>query len=227
MRGRTLPLPFPGNLWLRCVSHIQAGLFALFSAPSGRAPRQTDLDLVREALAGGAGFERLVRCHERMVYRVAFRFLGNEPDALDLAQEVFIRIHRSLHRFRAESSLSTWIYAVTANLARNALRSKRNREKFQVLAPPDREEGPGFWEKAEDVRGAAASRGAENRELSEALARALSRLPTDFKEAVILRDLEGLDYQDIALALRLGLGTVKSRIARGRSLLRDALKEWL
>jgi RNA polymerase sigma-70 factor (ECF subfamily) len=190
--------------------------------------RDDDRLLIKAALSGDDGFEKLVRTYEQMVYRVAFRFLNNETDALDVSQEVFIKVHNSLSQFRGDSALSTWIHAITANLSRNAIRSRKNREKVQVLAPKERDENDRtFWERMSDKKDAGATRKTEGKDLNEAIQQALEELPIDFREAVILRDLEALDYEAIAKSLKLGLGTVKSRIARGRALLREKLKDWL
>jgi RNA polymerase sigma-70 factor (ECF subfamily) len=197
-------------------------------SPSKEAGRETDRQLVKEALSGEPGFEKLVKTYERMVYRVAFRFLNDETDASDVTQEVFFRVYRSLADFRGNSALSSWIYAITANLSRNAIRSRKNREKVQVLAPEDPDgDGPSFWEKVKDGRQAGSAREMESRDLHGAIREAVADLPLDYREAVILRDLEDMDYQEIAVALKTGLGTVKSRIARGRLLLREKLKDWL
>jgi len=224
-----IPFPFAGNLFPQWVSYLIGSCISFFSTPLGaQSGRAADQQLVQEALSGDPGFEKLVRAYETLVYRVAFRFLGNPTDASDVAQEVFLRVHRSLPKFRGDSSLSTWIYAITANLSRNAIRSKRNREKVQVLAPKE-EEGTrsGFWDRVVDDRGILQTRGLESRELNGAIQEALLQLPPDFREAVILRDLEGLDYEEIARLLKTGSGTVKSRISRGRALLQDKLREWL
>jgi RNA polymerase sigma-70 factor (ECF subfamily) len=187
-----------------------------------------DRRFVTDALSGDPGFERLVKAYETMVYRTAFRYLGQEADALDVTQDVFIRVHKSLSKFRGDSSLSTWIYAITANLSKNALRSKKNRGKLQVLAPAGENESTKGWlEKAPESESQWASRLAESHEFQKRFQKALDRLPPDYKEAVVLRDLEDLDYEKISAVLKTGLGTVKSRIARGRALLRDQLKDWL
>ncbi|HVM31780.1 MAG TPA: sigma-70 family RNA polymerase sigma factor [bacterium] len=214
-----------GNFFTQAVSHLLGILFAQGPEAPGR---ETDRRLVEEALAGDPGFERLVRAYEAMVYRTAFRFMGQEADALDVTQEVFLRVHRSLPGFKGESALSTWIYAITANLSKNALRSRKNRGKLQVLAPAGRGEEEGDWlGQAPDKKKPAALDLAESEQFGQAFQKALKDLPPDFKEAVILRDLEGLDYGQIAGILKLGLGTVKSRIARGRGLLRERLKDWV
>lgn len=228
MSTLSIPSSFDGNLWPRWVSYLIEETRLFFSAvPAPAVDREGDHQLIREALAGDPGFEKLVRTYERMVYRVAFRFLGEESDASDVTQEVFIRVHRSLGKFRGESSLSTWIYAITANLSRNAIRSRKNRAKVQVLAPAERGDDQPFWNQVADAKGVSASRKLESRDLKGALEEALASLPLDYREAVILRDLEDLDYQQIASALKTGVGTVKSRIARGRALLREKLKDWL
>jgi RNA polymerase sigma-70 factor (ECF subfamily) len=198
------------------------------ASPAGEKKKTSDLPLVEEALANDPGFEKLVKTYERMVYRVAFRFLNHEADAGDVTQEVFLRVHRSLHRFRGDSSLSTWIYAIASNLSKNAIRARKNREKVQILGWGERDgEKESFWAKVADRGGVSSSRQLESRELNTLIQRALAELPPDYGEAVILRDLEDLDYQDIAAALKTSLGTVKSRIARGRALLREKLKDLL
>jgi RNA polymerase sigma-70 factor (ECF subfamily) len=230
----TLPyFPVFGNFWPFGVSNWVGVVRSFFSTwrkekISSELEYELEGRLIRDALSGEPGFEVLVKAFEKMVYRVAYRFLNNENDACDVAQEVFLRVHRSLPQFRGESSLSTWIYAITANLSKNAIRSRENREKVQVLAPED-EDRPQFqfWQKVPDPRAMNPGHRAENRELNAAIQGALAQLPPDFREAVILRDLEDLEYQEIAEALKIDLGTVKSRIARGRSLLRDQLKDWL
>jgi len=200
----------------------------LASVALPKVDKEVERQLVKEALSGEPGFEKLVRTYEQMVYRVAYRFVNNETDASDVTQEVFLRVYKSLSKFRGDSALSTWIYTITANLSRNAIRSKKNREKVQVLAPEEKDDDrSSFWERVADKKEAGSLRLVESSGLNNAIQAALLQLPDDYREAVILRDMENLDYQDIALALKTGLGTVKSRIARGRSLLREQLKDWL
>ncbi|HJT24066.1 MAG TPA: sigma-70 family RNA polymerase sigma factor [bacterium] len=223
-------LSFSGNLFPSWVSYLVeqwGAFFAAWGSGGNAASRHEDQAMIQEALSGDPGFEKLVKAHERMVYRVAFRFLNNEPDAMDVTQDVFIRVHRSLAKFRGDSSLSTWIYTITANLSRNAIRSRKNREKVQVLAPEEREDQTPFWDRVADNRGGLAYRQTESRDLNGAIQESLQGLPSDYREAVILRDLEDLDYQEIAKVLETSVGTVKSRIARGRAILREKLKDWL
>ncbi len=217
------------NLWSQRVSYLVGQVLVFFASTSGNtATREEDSLLIKNALSGDPGFEKLVRSYEQLVYRVAFRFLGNPTDASDVAQDVFLRIHKALPNFRGDSSLSTWIYAITANLSRNAIRSKKNREKSQVLAPKEKDPSDrGFWERAEDKGAVSSSRKMESKELHDAIQEALLEIHPDYREAVILRDMEDMDYEAIAEALKTSLGTVKSRIARGRAMLRERLKDWL
>lgn len=221
------PLPKIPALWNLLILGVSNSIGRLrgifFSTPLETGPREADQALIRDALSGGPGFERLVRTYETMVYRTAFRFVGQEADACDVAQEVFLKVHKSLPQFRGASSLSTWIYAITANLSRNALRSRKNREKRLALLPEDRPDGRPFWDTVADEK-ASVTRSVESKELGLSLQKALMELPEDYREAVILRDLEDLDYREIAGILGTGLGTVKSRIARGRAMLREKLE---
>jgi RNA polymerase sigma-70 factor (ECF subfamily) len=201
------------------------------ASPAGETrvqDRLQDKQLIQEALQGEPGFERLVRLFERLVFRVAFRYLGEEQQAADVSQEVFLRVYRALPGFRGESALSSWIYAITANLSRNVLRSRRKGDGFKVLSlsqsPED--EAP-LLERLVDMKVKDADRILENKEFARAAQAALMKLPVDYHEAVILRDIEGLEYSEIAQVLKIEIGTVKSRIARGRVQLRDELKDWL
>jgi len=218
----------PGKLsqWLSLLEKQILFLFSLGAPPE--AGLEADRQMIREALSDDPGFEKLVKTYERMVYRVAYRFLNNETDAGDVAQEVFIRVHKSLPQFRGDSALSTWIYTITANLSRNAIRSQKNRAKVQVLAPQTGEDDRrSFWDRVADKKAVSSSRKIESGDMSKAIQAALAELPPDYREAIILRDMEDLDYEEIAKVLKTGVGTIKSRISRGRALLREQLKDWL
>jgi RNA polymerase sigma-70 factor (ECF subfamily) len=216
-------------LWPRWVSYLGEQLLQLFAAnASPETNREADKQMIQAALSGDEGFEKLVKTYEQIVYRVAYRFMNNETDAVDVAQDVFIRVHRSLGQFRGDSALSTWIYTITANLSRNAIRSKKNRAKVQVLAPQTGDDDRRtFWDKVADKKAVSSSRKLESGDLQKAIQSAMAELPPDYREAIILRDMEDLDYEEIAKVLKTGVGTVKSRISRGRALLREQLKDWL
>ncbi|MEL7061695.1 MAG: sigma-70 family RNA polymerase sigma factor [Acidobacteriota bacterium] len=182
--------------------------------PIGPRP---DADLAeRHRLGDPQAFDELYASHAAMVYNLAFRLSGRHEQAEDLSQEVFLRIHRHLHRFDGRSSLKTWIYRVTLNHCR----SKLGRKRWPTR--PLREESEDGVELIERRRGP------EERALAEDAARrvqrALDEVPPVFREAVVLRDLEGLTYEEIAEILQIRLGTVRSRIARGRERLRQRLE---
>jgi len=181
-------------------------------------PEATDLDLVdRYKYGDEQAFEEIYQRYATMVYNLCFRLSGNPDEASDLSQEVFVRIFRHLAKFRGGSTLKTWIYRVTLNHCRSRL--GRKRPEPQPLTGPEGE----TVREIEDPR-----RNPEDRAVAESegrlVAAALARLPGRFREAVTLRDLEDLSYQEIAAILRVRIGTVRSRIARGRERLRDVLE---
>lgn len=163
-------------------------------------------------------FAELYRAHAALVYNLALRLSGDPDRAADLAQEVFLRIHRHLGEFRGRSSLETWIYRVTVNHCRSRLARRR---------PPTRPLEEGGGDRSAHL--ADPARGPEERALAGDAARvvtaALGLLPVKLREAVVLRDLEGLPYEEIARVLGVRIGTVRSRIARGRERLRHVLQE--
>ncbi len=178
--------------------------------------RVNDRHLVDRCLSGdAAAWDEVVRQHSRRVYNLCFRFTGRAVDAEDLAQEVFIRLFRNLANYRAEvGSLSTWLTTLTRNLLIDHYRRSK----------PDRLTDPLETENAEGepvastlaARGRAADHQVWGREVQEHVQRALLKLSPELREAIILRDLQDLDYKEIATVLRLPEGTVKSRINRGR-----------
>ncbi len=175
----------------------------------------SDLDLVTRHRHGDeAAFEEVYQRFSPMVYNLALRMSGNAEDAADLAQEVFLRIYRHLTKFAGRSTLKTWIYRVTLNYCHSRLGRKQ-----LAVKPLQRDDSRAF----EDPR-----RGPEERTLAHdterVVAAALSQLKPTFREAVILRDLEGLSYAEIAEVLGLRVGTVRSRISRGRERLKTLLE---
>lgn len=176
---------------------------------------QTDADLVQRFLYGDEeAFAEIYRRFDTMVYNLALRMVGNPEEAADLTQEVFLRVFRHLAKFRGTSSLKTWVYRVALNLCR----SRRSRRKRWLLQLAEEAE-----ETVEDER-----RGPEALALaddaSRQVERALRAVKPVFREAVVLRDLEELSYEEIATILQVRIGTVRSRISRGRQALRQLLE---
>jgi RNA polymerase sigma-70 factor (ECF subfamily) len=182
-----------------------------------------DADLVVRWQAGdAAAFETLVKRHEARIFRMLFRMLGTREEAEDATQEAFLSLHRHGHRFRREARFSTFLYRVAANAALNRRRTLgRARAREQELAIRQAA-GADLPSSPRDPEGAAS--GAE---IQQRVQQALQTLPKDLRIAVVLFDIEGQAYRDIAQALDIPEGTVKSRIHRGRQALRDQLREFV
>jgi RNA polymerase sigma factor (sigma-70 family) len=157
-------------------------------------------------------WDEVVREHSTRVYRLAYRLSGNQQDAEDLTQETFVRVFRSLADY-TPGTFEGWLHRITTNLFLDLVR-RRQRIRFDAL-PEDTERLPGRERSPEQV----ISDGAFDADVQAAL----DALPPDFRAAVVLCDIEGLSYEEIAATLGIKLGTVRSRIHRGRLLLREAL----
>jgi len=193
------------------------------AAPGTIAGADPDSELVAQWQAGDlAAFECLVRRHERRVFRLLYRMLGSREEAEDATQEAFLSLHRHGHRFRREARFSTFLYRVAANAALNRRRSLgRARARIEELGRRQlvEAEPPSLAPDPE-----AAAHGVQ---VQQAVQEALLRLPRDLRMAVVLFDIEGRAYKEIADVLGVPEGTVKSRIHRGRSALRESLRGFL
>ena len=178
-----------------------------------------DQDLIERHLYGDqAAFGEIYKRFGGMVYTLCFRMSGGRAEAEDLSQEIFLRIHRHLGRFNGRSSLKTWVYRITLNYCRSKLGRKRYREA--PLAEEVEEGGVVLADERRDALDHALARDA-----ARSLAQALPSVKAKYREAVILRDLEGLSYEEIATVLGTRIGTVRSRISRGREQLRRVLEK--
>lgn len=177
-----------------------------------------DRDLVARATAGDAtAFERILLKYQRAVYNTAYRYVGDAHEAEDLAQEIFVKVHRSLSTFRGHSRFFTWLFAITMN----HLKSRRKgflrffRGLTDLFDAPDRN---GRFVAAENVEASA-----ERNELLAALREELVKLPEMYREILVLREVNGMAYQEIAEVLSIPMDAVKTRIHRGRLKLSEAL----
>jgi RNA polymerase sigma-70 factor, ECF subfamily len=168
-----------------------------------------------------AAFARFMRAHEERVFRIAMRWLGSVEEARDLTQDVFLTLSRKLSQFEGNARLSTWVYRVAVNHAKNRLRylsRRRARAHDSLDARPV---------ELSDGRLSAALPGPHEvlaaRQLAETLGRALETLSPSHRQIVVWRDVEGLTYEQMSARLGLPVGTVKSRLHRGRAQLRCAL----
>jgi len=186
-----------------------------------------DAELVARARDGDrAAFDQLIVRHQDRVYNMALRMLGHPDDALDLAQEVFLSAYRAIGGFEAKAAFSTWLYRVTVNRCRDELR-RRGTVKHTRPRPLDARRDPDGTPADPPASGPSPHEVAVARESEALVAAAVAALPGDAREVLVLRDVEGLAYEEIAQVLEVPVGTVRSRLNRARTLLRDGLREVL
>ena len=179
----------------------------------------TEQELVRAAAGGDTeAFARLVRTYENKIYSLALRMCGSADDAGDIAQEAFLAAWRGLPAFRGEAGFATWLYRLTSNAAIDYLRRQKKQRGDMSLDDEERgldavDTGPGPQDAAERT------------EVRSAVAAGLRELSEGHRQVLVLREIQGLSYEEIAAVLALDLGTVKSRISRARSALRKILLE--
>jgi RNA polymerase sigma-70 factor (ECF subfamily) len=193
--------------------------------PAPKALPVPDEELVRRVQAGNnEAFEELVKRYERKVYNIAYRLMGNERDASEVLQDAFLRAYRFLPKFQFKSSFFTWLYRIATNVSLTKL---RKREKVQLVSidEPANADGdlpleiPDYRYNPEKMM--------KQRQLREALQKAVDELPPDYRSVVVLRDLEGLSNEEVSKVLSLSVAAVKSRLHRGRLELRKVLAEYL
>jgi RNA polymerase sigma-70 factor, ECF subfamily len=182
-------------------------------------------DVARFRAGDSAAFEELVRRSEGEIYRLALRLLGNRDDALDATQETYLRAFRGLSAFRGEAAFRTWLTSIAINVCRSRQGSATSRAARRSVSIDERDpenddpRGPELADVRPDPE-----RVAHGGELSAALERALETLPPDQREILLLREMQGLEYDELARTLSCAVGTVKSRLSRARAALRAALE---
>ncbi|MEO6924185.1 MAG: sigma-70 family RNA polymerase sigma factor [Bryocella sp.] len=196
----------------------------LASAIAIRAEEQT---LVDELKSGSeAAFAQLIAQYSHPIYSLIARSLRDPADAADVTQEVFVKVFRNISGFHGEASLRTWIYRIALHEASNQRRwwGRHKRQELTIDAPLASGEGETFClSDALATHDASPYDLAASSEVKSHVEAALAALPEAFREVVILREIEGLGYEEIAEVLNVNIGTVKSRLTRGRAALRDAL----
>ena len=195
--------------------------------PPELGPTSEDLELVRALQVGSEGaYETLLSRFQQPVYNLALRLLNDTSDAADVVQEVFLKVFRNVGNFRGQSSLKTWIYRITVNEAHNQRRWFFRHRQREVGLEEEPEEARSMAQMLPD--------GSQSpfdyvfdRERQNMIESALAKINPTFREVVVLRDIADLSYDEIADVLQLSLGTVKSRILRGREALRQELADRL
>jgi RNA polymerase sigma-70 factor (ECF subfamily) len=204
---------------------------AAYSIPAAACPQRVSgehrLDdaqivalLVRRCVAGdAAAWEEIVQRFNRRIYNICYRFVGGGEDAEDLTQEVFIKIYRTMASFDAEkASFNTWVTTVTRNLLVDHFRKTKNDRITDSMDAPigSEDEGQALSDKIEDKR-LTPDQHVQKQQTQKLVQEALQKLSPELRESVILRDLQDMDYREIAQILKVPEGTVKSRINRGRT----------
>lgn len=180
----------------------------------------TDEELVEDVKKGNIdAFEDIVKKYENKVYGIVFHMMKNQNEVEDLAQEVFLKVYKNLDRFKGDSSLYTWIYKITVNLCLDELKKRKNiiylDEKISVEDGEIDKELPSNERSQEELY--------EDKELKENLHRCINKLPDKQKMMIVLRDIKGFSYDEIAKITNNKIGTVKSQINRARLKLKELL----
>ncbi len=188
-----------------------------------------DLELIERFLNGNKeSFNRLVIKYQNKVYNLSYRFLGDADEAEDMAQEVFMTVHKSLKKFRGDSLFSTWLFRITVNHCKNRLKFLGRRRYYQSVSidqPQETEEGDLYHEVEDESPDPESS--LSSQETQKLVQDAISRLDPEHRLVIVLRDIEDMAYEEIAEMLGIKVGTVKSRIHRGRSELKSMLDKKL
>jgi len=183
--------------------------------------REDERSIIDRVLAGEAeAFEVLVRANQRKVYNLCFRMTGNQEDAEDLAQEAFIKAYQNLAGFKGESGFGPWLYRLASNVCIDHLRREKRREKSSLTYLD--EAGAAVEIEVADERFSPEAT-LDRRQVQEGIGRGLDTLTPEHRHILILREINGFSYDEIAEVLELSAGTVKSRISRARLVLRKFL----
>lgn len=182
-----------------------------------------EAQLVERARAGDMeAFASLVAHYERKVFNMAYRLTNHYEDASDIAQEAFVRVYTRLGEFRGDSSFSTWLYRIVQNACMDEIRRRKRQTIMSLDQPVEADDGEMFRQ-LKDEEGDGPEEALERRELQAEVQRAISRLDDHFRTVLVMRDIQGLSYNEIADILGENLGTVKSRLNRARNALKEQL----
>ncbi|MEE2627225.1 MAG: sigma-70 family RNA polymerase sigma factor [Candidatus Latescibacterota bacterium] len=181
----------------------------------------TDREVLQKAAKDQGYLPILVQRYRIPLYNFVFRFVGDRETAEDVVQETFLRCLRHSHQFPAIEQVSTWLYTIAGNLAKTELR-RRKRWHWIPIGPSEEEERSAFYEPVDG--GQLPGEQTDTHQVKDTVVEAIHQLPDEFREAVLLRDLNGLSYEEIAKIINCPVGTVKSRVNRGRLRLQKTLR---
>lgn len=183
---------------------------------------QREQEWIARAKAGDMqAFEALILQHEKIVYNVALRMMNHSEDARDISQEVFLKAYKSIGQFDERAMFSTWLYRITTNTCIDELRRRKGKQSYSLEEELESEEGSMQRQIADE--GETPEESLLRAERADELKKALAQLTEEHRLAVILRDIRGLSYEEIAEIMNLPMGTVKSRISRARNQLKQEI----
>ena len=207
------------------LDKTQHGAHGDEQAAPGR--RLSDHELIEAVKAGDEfAFTEVISRYKNPITNFLFRFLNDREEAVDLAQETFVRVYFALDRYHTNYAFSTYIYRIAANLAISELRKRKRRSVLSLTGLFQTEEGREMEFQPPDVR-PLADADVIDAERERVIAKAIASLPPKYRLPVLLRDVDGRSYDEVAEILNLGLGTTKSRISRARGMLREKLRGYL
>jgi RNA polymerase sigma-70 factor (ECF subfamily) len=173
-------------------------------------------------------FEALVKKYQKRMFNIAYRMLGSHEDASEIVQDAFVSTYRNMNNFKGKSMFSTWLYIIVVNLSRNRLKQLKMRSYLEKLSIDTLTTSNDKQMKIDPVSGdSSVLENMEKREIQKKVQECINKLDHEFREAVILRDINGFSYDEISDMLKIPEGTVKSRISRGRLSLKDCLNKVL
>ncbi|MBC8107034.1 MAG: sigma-70 family RNA polymerase sigma factor [Anaerolineae bacterium] len=214
------------------------------AAAAGESSSAQDAELFRRAQSGDRGaFAQIVQIYQDRIYNAVLRMVGDHEEARDLAQETFTRALVKIDSFRGEAQPYTWLFRIALNLAISQLRKTHRRRTFTIgtgdssgsngransgrAGSTSDDQAAGLLDRVAQDRGIDPSEQVENLERNEQVVAALGRLDAEYRAILVMRDVEGFDYQQMADVLNLPLGTLKSRLFRARIALRDELRPYM
>jgi RNA polymerase sigma-70 factor (ECF subfamily) len=201
-----------------------------FGSAGGEAARMSeptfsDHELIAAAKAGDEdAFAEIVSRYKNPITNFLYRFLNDYEEAVDLAQETFVRVYFALDRYHTDFAFSTYIYRIATNLAISEIRRRKRRSLLSLTGLFQSSDDEAVEFQPPDTR-SLQDANLEEDERSNVIAKAIETLPPKYRLPIVLRDVEGKSYEEVAAILELGLGTTKSRINRGRGLLKEKLRD--